>query len=125
MNILHIIVGTISLGLAILGAFLPILPTTPFLLLTAYSYSRGSKRFYHWFISTKLYKKHLDSFVKDRSMTMKTKMTILLSASVMLLFPLIFIDNIYIRGFIAILYIYKYYYFFTKIKTVPETENDQ
>jgi len=45
-----VICGTICVGLAFLGIFLPILPTTPFLLLAAFCYGRGSEVFYHWLV---------------------------------------------------------------------------
>jgi len=44
--------GHVSVGLAILGAFLPLLPTTPFLLLAAACYVRASARFYNWLLNT-------------------------------------------------------------------------
>ncbi len=50
-KILYNIVGTVSLALGIIGIFLPILPTTPFILLSAYCYYRGSKRFHDWLIN--------------------------------------------------------------------------
>lgn len=117
-NSLYLLVGFISLGLGVVGIALPILPTTPFLLLTSFCFARGSKKFDTWFRSTSLYQKHLDSFVQNRAMTPKTKVSILLPASIMLLFPLILIDNIAMRLLICFLYVFKYYYFIFRIRTI-------
>jgi uncharacterized membrane protein YbaN (DUF454 family) len=65
----YIILGSISLILGLLGIIVPVLPTTPFLLLTAYLYTKGSTRFYGWFTHTKVYDKHLRSFAETRAMT--------------------------------------------------------
>lgn len=70
---IYITVGLISVVLGAIGVVFPILPTTPFLLLASYCFAKGSDRFNTWFIGTKLYKKHLESFVKERSMTLKEK----------------------------------------------------
>ena len=51
MKTLYIVLGSISLGLGILGIFLPLLPTTPFLLLTAALYFKGSPRLYNWLLN--------------------------------------------------------------------------
>jgi len=48
---LWIIFGTVCLGMGCLGIILPILPTTPFLLLAAFCYARGSERFYDWLVN--------------------------------------------------------------------------
>ena len=62
---------------------------------------------------------HLESFVKNRSMTLKTKFSLLIPASCMLVLALLVMPNIYGRLFIVFLIIFKYVYFFTRIKTVP------
>ena len=74
---IYIILGCISLVLGVIGVFLPFLPTTPFLLLTLYSFAQGSSRLERWFLETKLYQKYLKSFNERRSLTKKTKISIL------------------------------------------------
>lgn len=115
---LYIVVGLISFALGGIGVVLPILPTTPFLLLSSFCFVRGSERFNRWFRGTKMYKKHLESFVNNRAMTMKQKITILLFADIMLMFPLIILDSILIKVLIILLILTKYWYFMFRIKTL-------
>lgn len=122
MRILFIALGFIFLGVGAVGVVVPILPTTPFLLLASFFFAKGSKRFHDWFLSTKLYKKYLESFVKSRAMTLKGKLTILIPVSCMLIITFILVDNIYARIVLVILFISKYVYFFTQIRTVSDEE---
>lgn len=119
---LYITVGLISLVLGSIGVVLPVLPTTPFLLLSSYCFAKGSERFNNWFINTKLYKNNLESFVEKREMTLKQKICILAFADFMMMFPLIILDNIHIKIFLIVLICYKYYYFIFKIKTISTKE---
>lgn len=114
---LFLIGGFISLGLGVIGIVLPILPTTPFLLLASFCFANGSKRFHDWFIQTSLYRNHIDDFVKTNSMTLRKKLTILIPVSCLLIWAFVISGNIYSRVTIAFLFIAKYYYFFFKIKT--------
>lgn len=118
MKLFYIILGILSLVLGSIGIILPILPTTPFLLLAAFCFAKSSKRLHVWLTGTKLYKKHLDSFVQNRSMTLKTKFGILIPASLMLIFAMILVDNTMMRFVILILIAFKYFYFFFCIKTI-------
>ena len=115
---LYLSFGIIFMILGSIGVGIPVLPTTPFLLLASYCFVKGSDKFNEWFISTKLYKKYLESFIKERAMTMKKKLTILLTADCMLLISIILIKSIHIRIFLVVLIICKLYYFMFKIKTI-------
>lgn len=123
IKLLWLMIGIVSMVLGAIGVVLPVLPTTPFLLLASFCFAKGSDRFHKWFIGTKLYKKHLESFVTSRSMTLKTKLCILLPASAMLILAMLILamlamSNIYGRVLIVFLIIFKYIYFFTRIETV-------
>ncbi|CRF31890.1 Conserved hypothetical membrane protein [Brachyspira suanatina] len=122
MRILFICLGFIFIGIGAVGIVVPILPTTPFLLLASFFFAKGSKKFHDWFMSTKLYKKYLESFVKSRAMTLKAKLTILLPVSAMLIVTFIFVNNLHARIALLILFIAKYVYFFTQIRTIKEGE---
>lgn len=120
LKFIYIILAFFFLGLGIIGIVVPMLPTTPFLLLASFFFAKGSTRFHNWFIQTKIYKKHLDNFVKNREMTLKTKFFILIPASLMIIMTLVFMKNLHGRIFLMLLLLYKYIYFFTKIKTIKE-----
>ena len=93
----YITLGFITLGLGLIGVILPILPTTPFLLVTSFCFAKGSERFHSWFTNTNIYKKHLESFVKERAMTLKQKVVLLSFVNFMLAFPLILVDVLPMR----------------------------
>ncbi|NDV80957.1 YbaN family protein [Bacteroides sp. 51] len=73
MNILYIILGSISLALGIIGIFVPLLPTTPFLLLTAALYFKGSPRLYHWLISHKYLGTYIRNFRENKAIPLRAK----------------------------------------------------
>lgn len=118
---IYIIIGFLAFTLGTIGAFLPILPTTPFLLLASFCFARGSERFNIWFTNTSLYKKHLDTLVRERAMTLKQKVCLLAFADFMMAFPLIIIDNYKVKFILILLILFKFYYFIFRIKTIkPE-----
>ena len=118
----YITLGFITLGLGLIGVILPILPTTPFLLVTSFCFAKGSERFHSWFTNTNIYKKHLESFVKERAMTLKQKVVLLSFVNFMLAFPLILIDILPMRITIIVLIIIKLYYFIFRVKTITPEE---
>lgn len=80
-KIIFVILGSICLALGTIGVFLPIIPTTPFYLATLFLFANSSEKLHNWFLGTKLYKKHLDSFVKRKGMLLTTKLSIILSVT--------------------------------------------
>ena len=121
----YITLGFLALGIGLIGVILPILPTTPFLLVTSFCFARGSERFHTWFTNSNIYKKHLESFVKERAMTLKQKVVLLSFVNFMLDFPLILVDVLPMRITIIVLIIIKLYYFTFKVRTIsPEEKKD-
>ncbi|MGI5173519.1 YbaN family protein [Treponema sp. OMZ 840] len=78
-RIVCIVLGFICLGLGSLGVVLPFLPSFPFFLATVFFFAKSSKRLHDWFLSTSLYKKHFQSYVERKAMTWTTKISILIS----------------------------------------------
>jgi len=68
-----IAIGTSSLALGIVGVFLPILPTTPFLLLAAACYARSSRRFYDWLISNIFFGEYIRNYLERRGIPLRVK----------------------------------------------------
>ena len=75
---LLVIGGTLSLGLGVVGMFLPVLPTTPFLLLAAYCYLRGSRRLYDWLMNNRLLGGYIQNYIKYRAVSRSAKIASLI-----------------------------------------------
>lgn len=124
-KIIFIVVGCICLALGTVGVFLPILPTTPFYLVTLYCFARSSKRLEDWFKGTKLYKKHLESFVEKRGMLPQTKASILITVTLLMGLGIFFMarKGIWIPCFIlGVVWTAHLVYFLFFVKTIKTEE---
>lgn len=79
MRLILIVIGLIFTALGIAGAVLPLLPTTPFLLVAVFCFARSSDRFYNWLINQKIYKEYVENFYLHRGYTLQQKIKILIS----------------------------------------------
>lgn len=125
---LLVVVGCLSLALGAIGAVLPILPTVPFLMLSAFCFAKSSEKLHSWFISTKLYKKNLESFVKGEGMTVKTKVKIMSTVTILMAIGFIMMSRVPVgRAILAVVWVCHVVYFVFRVKTLrvesfPESE---
>ncbi len=89
--------GTISLGLGVVGIFLPGLPTTPFLILSATCYLKSSQKFYNWVINNPIFGKDIKNYLEKRSIPKKTKIKAIIIVLIMLIFSIIFVSKLYLK----------------------------
>ena len=75
---LLIFAGTVSTAIGIIGIFVPILPTTPFLLLAAACYLRSSRRLYNWLLNNRLFGAYVRNYLDGRGMPRKIKIATIL-----------------------------------------------
>lgn len=76
-RLIYITIGLISLGLGVIGIFLPILPTTPFLLLSAWCFAKSSKRLYDWLHTNRLFGEYLRRYRAGEGITLKSKIFVI------------------------------------------------
>jgi uncharacterized membrane protein YbaN (DUF454 family) len=70
-----IFAGTVCVALGVLGMFLPLLPTTVFLLMAAYCYSRSSERFHTWLLNNRLFGGYIKNYQSGKGISLRQKIT--------------------------------------------------
>jgi uncharacterized membrane protein YbaN (DUF454 family) len=90
MKIVLLLFGFISLGLGVIGIFLPVLPTTPFVLLSAYLFGKSSSRFHKYLLDHKLFGPIIYDYHQRKALNRKTKIIAIISMWAVLLTSVIF-----------------------------------
>lgn len=83
--------GSLSLGLGIIGIILPLLPTTPFLLLSAACYAKSSERLYHWLLENKYFGSYIKNYRAGKGIPLKAKITAVSVLWLSLSFTIVFV----------------------------------
>jgi uncharacterized membrane protein YbaN (DUF454 family) len=99
-----VVAGTGCVGLGVLGLFLPLLPTTPFLLVAAACYARASERFYSWLLNNRTFGPTIHEWRRYRSIPYRTKLTAIVMMSLTLSSSIVFfVRNPYLQAALAML----------------------
>ena len=124
-KVLYIILGCIGVGLGAVGAVVPMLPAFPFLMLAAFSFARSSEKLHTWFIGTKLYKDNLEDYVAGKGMTVKTKVRIMITVTLLMSIGFIMMGlKGIVTGCIVLGCVWAFHiiYFIWGVKTIPAAE---
>jgi hypothetical protein len=100
---LYIVVGSIALTLGVIGIFIPVLPTTPFLLLASYCYLRGSNRMYHWLMNHKILGAYIYSYMTYKAVPKKTKISAIIFLWASLTFSMVIVSSLHLRILLAVI----------------------
>ncbi len=100
---LLIIIGCVSLALGIIGMFLPILPTTPFLLLSAGCFLRSSKSLYDWLLNHKHLGEYIKDFIEHKAISKRIKITILSTLWLTILLSVMIVSILWVKILLIII----------------------
>jgi uncharacterized protein len=119
-NWLLIAIGSLSVVLGVIGIFLPILPTTPFLLLAAACYIRSSDRFYQWLITNKWLGSYIKNYREGHGIPKRTKIWVISLLWLTIGFSAIFVVPVLIGKITLVAIAFGVTYHIVKIKTLKE-----
>lgn len=112
-----LIIGSISLGLGVLGIILPLLPTTPLLLLSAACYIRSSDKLYQWLITNKYVGSYILNYRSGKGIPLKAKIIGVSLLWISILYTIIFIVPLVIVKILLFLIASYFTWFILKQKT--------
>lgn len=99
-----IIAGSLLVGLSVLGIFLPLLPTTPLLLLAAVCYAKSSRRIYNWLLNNKWFGKYIKNYREGKGIPLKIKVFSISFLWLTILFSAFYIvNNLFVRILLIII----------------------
>jgi uncharacterized membrane protein YbaN (DUF454 family) len=104
VKMILIVLGLLFTGIGLVGIVVPILPTTPFLLLAAACFLRSSDRLYNWLLNNRVFGRYLRNYIEKKGIPLGVKIfTISLLWTTILISAFIFIDIIWVRILLIII----------------------
>lgn len=111
--------GFLFVGLGAVGVVLPLFPATPFLLLAAVCFAKGSDRFHRWFANTKLYLRYVEPAIHKKAMEGPAKRKAVLVLCLVFAVGFFLVPIWHGKAVILVVALFHFYYFAFKIKTLP------
>jgi uncharacterized membrane protein YbaN (DUF454 family) len=98
LRYLLLIAGFMFIFLALIGILLPLLPTTPFLLVAAACFYKSSNRFYTWLMTNKFFGKYIRDYKDKKGVPLRVKLgTLLLLWASLILSAFVFVDILWVK----------------------------
>ena len=101
---IYICVGLLALGLGIIGAFLPVMPTVPFLLVALFCFERSSKKYHEMILNNKYFGKVLRDYYEGRGLTTSVKIKAVLFLSCGMGFSVYRVHNLHLRIMLVLIW---------------------
>lgn len=117
---IYILLGLISFSLGFIGTLLPILPTTPFLLLAGFFFARSSTRFNHWLQDTKLYEFYVSDYVETKSIPKSKKQKMIINIVILMGISIYFAPIMFVKVLLFLLLLGITYVLFMVVPDRPE-----
>ena len=102
-----ILAGSVTLALGFVGVLIPVLPTTPFVLVSLICFANSSEKLHAKLIRSKIYNNTVERFLREKGMTLKAKLVITVPVGILLTVLVFLFDNPWIRLIIITLFVIK------------------
>ena len=102
---IYICVGLLAVGLGIIGAFLPVMPTVPFLLVALFCFERSSKKYHEMILNNKYFGKILRDYYEGKGLTTSVKIKAILFLSCGIGFSFYKVQHLYLRIMLAVIWL--------------------
>lgn len=124
-KVFFVTLGCVSLALGVVGIVLPVLPTVPFFLLTAFCFAKSSQRLHNWLLGTAMYKKYIGSYMKRKGMTLRAKLTLIGTVTALMAVGFVMMSRVPVgRAIMAVVWVGHIVYFGFIVKTISREDAD-
>lgn len=122
LRMMFLLLGILMFGVGAAAAFLPLLPSFPFLLLSVVLISKGSPRITKWIVSTKLYQNNVVAIRDRKAMTRSGKIKLIATLTIVFGTSFALVPLWYVRVLLGLLWVLHVSYFLFRIKTISKAE---